>query len=232
MMFVAVRWRFLAIFVALVLSLIGSNPARGDIIAQWAFGGDTGETSMTTGPGANSGRANNASQGTLGWEATNADFRVTAADAFLSDSIPPSGEDYIEDPPSGPLYGFPILRVEPGSNSNSPAEAIQKDKYFQIQVTANAGSQMNLSTLEFDAARGGDAPPRGWAVLSNVDGYTNIVDTQEVKTTRNTLTHFSIDLSGPQYQGLSTVTFRIYSYTPGGGRSVEYHNVTINGTVQ
>ncbi len=50
--------------------------------------------------------------------------------------------------------------------------------------------------------------------------------------TRPVLTTFTIDLSGAQYQNLSSVTFRIFTYLPGGGRSIEYHNVTINGTVQ
>jgi hypothetical protein len=221
----------LALFVAFVFA----GSARADIVAQWAFGGSTGETTTTLGTGSLSGRVNNASQGILGWEATNYDPNVTAKNASLSDSIPPSAndmEDYIEDPPTGPLYGFPILRIEPGGNSNDPNEAMTKDKYFQFSVSANAGFNLNLSTLEFDAARGGAATPRGYVVLSSVDGYTSVVDQQDVPTVRNVLTHFSIDLSGAQYQGLSTVTFRIYTYTPGGGRSVEYSNVTINGKVQ
>jgi hypothetical protein len=226
-----VRWPFAALFVTLMFAV----PTRAGVIAQWAFGGDTGETTMTLGTGSLSGRVNNSSQGILGWEATSFDPNVTANNASLSDSLPPSANDnenYIEDPPTGPLYGFPILRIEPGSNSNDPNEAIQKDKYFLIQVTANDGVALNLSTLEFDAARGGAATPRGYVVMSSVDGYTSIVDQQDVPTVRNVLTHFSIDLSGAQYQGLSTVSFRIYVYTPGGGRSVEFHNVTINGTVQ
>jgi hypothetical protein len=173
----------------------------------------------------------------MGWEAT--DFAiglVTAADAFLSDSIPPSNEDYIEYT-SGSYTddqgnNIPVLRFEPGNNSNTVAEAIQKDKYFQIGVTATAGVTMNLKSLTFNAGRGGDATPRGYVVLSSVDGYTNIVDTQEVKTTRPVFSSFSIDLSGPQYQGLTSVNFRIFTYLPGGGRSIEYSNVTINGTAQ
>ena len=51
-------------------------------------------------------------------------------------------------------------------------------------------------------------------------------------TTRPNLTHFTVDLSGPNFQGLTSVSFRIYTYLPGGGRSIEYRNATINGTVQ
>src|SRR5438876_2637617 len=98
-----VRLQFFALLISLALSVVGAGPARGDIIAQYAFGGATGETS--TGKDL-SGRSNQS--GVLqGWEATDFDPNVTAKDAYLSDSIPPSNEDYIEDPPTGPLYGFP-----------------------------------------------------------------------------------------------------------------------------
>lgn len=223
-----VRVRPLFILIGFASLLLVTDPARGDVIAQYAFGGATGETS--TGKDL-SGRSN-AGGALQGWEATTSDPNVTAMDAFLSDSIPPSNEDYIEDPPTGPLYGFPVLRLEPGNNSNTPEEAVTKDKYFAFTVTANAGFTLNLSSLAFDAARGGAATPRGWALLSSVDGFTNVIDTQDVPTVRNELTHFTVDLSGPSYQNLTTVTFRIYSYVPGGGRSVEYSNVTLNGKVQ
>jgi hypothetical protein len=206
---------------------IAPVPTRGDIIAQYAFGGQTQEISTGKDLTGRSG---------LGWEATDYDVNVTAANAFLSDSIPPSNEDYIEitSPPYADANGntFPVLRLEPGSNSNTPAEAVQKDKYFAFTVTANNGTTLNLSTLEFDAARGGDAPPRGWAVLSSVDGFTNIIATQEVMMTRPNLTHYTVDLSDASFQKLNSITLRIYTYLPGGGRSVEYSNVTLNGKVQ
>src|SRR5262249_37848197 len=102
-------------------------------------------------------------------------------------------------------------------------------------VTANAGSVLNLSSLTFDAARGGTGGgplTRGYAVLSSVDGFTNIIDTQDVPNARPELMNFKVDLSGASYQGLREVTIRIYSYVAGGGRSVEYSNVTLNGKVQ
>jgi hypothetical protein len=223
----AVRLRFVALFACMLLPVVGAGPARGDIIAQYALGLN-GETSNPA--------VLNAGRKGLGYEATDFDFNVTATDVSISDSIPPSAEEYIEitSPPYVDANGnqFPILRLETGNNSNSPAEAIQKDKYFAFTVTANNGTTLNLSTLEFDAARGGDAPPRGWAVLSSVDGFTNIIATQEVMMTRPNLTHYTVDVSGPSFQSLHSVTFRIYTYVPGGGRSIEYSNLTLNGKVQ
>ena len=44
MTFAATRLRFLALSLAVVVPLIGAPPVRGqNIVAQWAFGGDTGD---------------------------------------------------------------------------------------------------------------------------------------------------------------------------------------------
>ena len=88
--------------------------------------------------------------------------------------------------------------------------------------------------MTFNAGKGGTGGlplTRGYVVLSDVDGFTNFIDQQDVPTVRPDFTTFTIDLSGPNYQGLAEETFRIYTYVPGGGRSIEYSNVTLNGTV-
>jgi hypothetical protein len=217
----AVRLRFVAI--TCMLLPLAATAARADIIAQYALGSN-GEISNPA--------VLNAGRSGPGYEATDYDPNVTAADVSISDSIPPSAEEYIEDPPTGPLYGFPVLRFQPGSNSRTPAEAVTKDKYFAFTVTANAGHTLNLTNLTFDVARGGAATPRGWVLLSDVDGFANPIDSQDVPTVRNVLTTTTVDLSGASFQGLTAVTFRIYAYTPSGGQSVEFSNVTLNGKVQ
>ena len=218
-----VRSRLLALFACMLLPLVGAGSVRGDIIAQYALGlnGETSDPAVLS-----------AGRSGTGYEATDFDLNVTAAGITISDSIPPSAEEYIEDPPSGPLYGFPVFRFQPGSNSVTPAEAVTKDKYFTFTVTANAGFTLNLTNLSFDVARGGGATPRGWVLLSSVDGFTNPIDSQDVPTQRNTLTPTTVDLSGASFQGLHAVTFRMYAYTPSGGQSVEFSNVTLNGKVQ
>jgi hypothetical protein len=207
---------------ALMIGLAGTAQAQS-IIAQYPLGSN-GETSNPA--------VLNAGRSGPGYEATTVDPNATAMDVSISDSIPPSAEEYIEDPPTGPLYGFPVFRFQPGSNSRTPAEAVTKDKYFTFTVTANAGFTLHLANLTFDAARGGGATPRGFVLLSDVDGFTNPIDSEDVPTQRNVQTTFTIDLSGAAYQGLSEVTFRIYAYTPSGGQSVEFSNLTLNGTVQ
>src|SRR5260370_36482981 len=233
MTLVAVRLRFLAVLITVLLPLTGASSVRADIIAQWAFGGATGEISTTKAlslPGFTEGRSGKV------WEATTVDPNATAADAFLSDSIPPAAEDYIEftDPSHTDDAGnnITVLFFSPGGNSRTPDEAVQKDKYFQISVTANAGFVLNLSSLTFTVSRGGPSGPRGYVVLSSVDGYTHIVDTQGMTAVRPDFEKFTIDLSGASFQGLSTVSFRIFVYLPGAGRSIDTSTVTINGKVQ
>jgi hypothetical protein len=46
----------------------------------------------------------------------------------------------------------------------------------------------------------------------------------------STFTNFSIDLSGPAYQGISTaMTFRLYGYTPATNLGLYYDNLTLSG---
>jgi hypothetical protein len=221
----AARLRFLAFFLSLVL-MIGIASTAPAQIALYPLGvnGETSDPAVL-----------NAGRSGTGYEATTVDPNATASGITISDSIPPSAEQYIEI--TSPSYvdangnQFPVFRFEVGSNSTTPSEAITKDKYFTFQVMANTGFTLNLANLTFDAARGGSATPRGFVVLllSDVGGF---VYSEDVPTVRPDLTTFTIDLTGPSFQGLSEVTFQIYAYTPSGGQSVEFSNLTLNGTVQ
>ena len=214
----AVRFRYLVLLIPLGLPLFCAGPAWGqNIVAQWNF--DTGDPN-----------GNGTVRTGLGYEAQTVDPNAMASDISIGDNIPDTTENWIQfcDPP----YPTLVLRVPPGSGSSSPDLAVLQDKYIQFTVTANTGLTLNLSSLTFDAARGGNAVPRGWALLSDVDGFTNYIDTQDVPTVRNVLTSFSVDLSDASFQKLTEVTFRIYTYVPGSGQSIEYDNITLNGTVQ
>ncbi len=225
---VLVRCRFLAVVFGLLLSLVAAGPAWGQAVAQDLFTPDNPPNCDRSGDG---------------YGASNVDPNATATDVSLADfdpdtlkGVPDSNECYIEDPPTGPPYGFTILRLLPsngltGEDSRDPFEAVANDKYFAFTITANTGYVLNLQSLTFSAARGGGDTPRGWALLSDVDGFTNFIDNQDVPTVRNVLTDFTVDLSGASFQGLTEITFRMYSYAPHTGQSVEYHNLSLNGTV-
>jgi hypothetical protein len=227
MTLVATRYRFLALLVSLVLPLVGAGLARGqNIIAQWNF-----DTVDQSGYGSGNGTVRTG----LGYEAQIVDPSATALDISLSDSLPDTTESWIELFPGGltdPVYGTPVLRVPPGSQSRNPYEAIANNRYFEFTVFANGGL-LHLESLTFDAARGGAATPRGWILLSlNAAGVASFVDTQDAFTQRPSFYNYAVDLSGSSYQNLSQITFRIYTYTPSSGQSLEYDNITIYGTVQ
>lgn len=121
----------------------------------------------------------------------------------------------------------PVLRVNPLNGTTSLDAAVTADSYIEFTVTPD--TVLDLDTLEFDIARGGGSQPRGWGIRSSVDGFTSNVDTADVPTQRPNFTNVSVDLSGAEFQNLtSPVTFRIYVYTPSSGSSLEFDNITLN----
>jgi autotransporter-associated beta strand protein len=129
-------------------------------------------------------------------------------------------------------YSNPVLRADPGANATTPALAVTNNRYFEFTITPTAGNAINLSDISFKSARGGGGTPRGWALRSSLDGFAADIQSADDPTARPTLTPFTVSLAGTAYQGLTTpVTFRIYTYSPGAGSSVEFDDLTINGSV-
>jgi hypothetical protein len=210
----AARLRFLALLIGL-LPVVGAGPARGDILVTYDFATPTMDPTERTGPG---------------FAPAIVDPDVDATDVSLSDDLPEPGEPFIAD--RVPPYGRPVLRIDPGDGSTTPEDAVAGGKFFEFTVTANEGFLLELDSLTFCAARGGASTPRGWVVQVSVDGGPfDFPNWCVVATVRPDLTAFSVDLSGPDFQDLSEVTFRIYTFVPAGGQSVEYVDVTLNGMV-
>jgi fibronectin-binding autotransporter adhesin len=128
-------------------------------------------------------------------------------------------------PPSSPY-----LRTNPAVVSATPDAAVLNQADFKFTLTADPGFLLNLTSLNFDVMRGGGSTPRGYAVRSSVDNFATNLGTADVLTVRPTFTPVAIDLTGSIFQNLSTITFKIYSYSPATGSSVDYDNVTVNGT--
>jgi fibronectin-binding autotransporter adhesin len=124
----------------------------------------------------------------------------------------------------------PYLRTVPTILSTTPDAAVLNQADFKFTLTADPGFLLNLTGLNFDVMRGGASTPRGYVVRSSVDNFATDLGTADVLTARPTFTAVAIDLSGSVFQSLSTITFKIYSYTTGTGASLDYDNVTVNGT--
>jgi hypothetical protein len=125
----------------------------------------------------------------------------------------------------------PFLRLDPQGNSPDLATALTNNKYYQFTLSAAAGFELDLSSLTFDVARGGGGTPRGYAVRSSADGFATNLSTADVLTVRPTYTPISIDLTGAAFQNLPSLTFRVYSYSPAAGSSVDYDNIVVNGNL-
>jgi hypothetical protein len=145
-----------------------------------------------------------------------------------------SGPNLVQDY-SLPDYTQQVLRAEvnPAVTADE-ASAVTTGTYWGFTVQPNTGFRMNFTNLTFDAARGGGSTPRTWYLYSSAGGFTsgNAIATADVLTQRPTLSPFTVDLSGAMFQGLTgPLEFRMYVSTPGNGQSLEFDNVTFNGTV-
>ncbi len=146
----------------------------------------------------------------------------------------------------------PFLRVTTADGNTTPSTAFSQNRYFQFSITASLGSDVDLSSLTFNVARGGDGNPRGFLVRSSADNFattltatgspaltTNADATTtgyDITTVRPNYTAVNIPLTAAAFQNIqslsgSAITFRVYSYAPAVGSSVDYDDITVNGTV-
>jgi len=125
----------------------------------------------------------------------------------------------------------PFLRLDPQGNSPDLATALTNNKYYQFTLSAENGFQLDLSSLTFDVERGGAGTPRGYAVRSDADGFSSNLSTADVTTARPAYTPISISLAAAAFQDRSSITFRVYSYAPAAGNSLDYDNIVVNGTI-
>jgi hypothetical protein len=192
---------------ALATGLLLATPAPAQVIVQYNFENTTA-ASTTAGPSATN--ANVMGSGT-----------AVGANALQDFAIPD--------------YGTQVLRAEVNPTATpDEASAVAAGTFWSFTVTPNSGFLMNLTSFTFDVARGGAATPRTWYLYSSVGGFTagNQIASAEAMTARPTFAPASVSLTAPQFQGLtSPVEFRMYISTPGTGQSLEFDNVTLNGTV-
>lgn len=124
----------------------------------------------------------------------------------------------------------PFLRLDPQANSATAAQAVTNNKYFQFTISPLNQVTLDLESLTFDAARGGSGTPRGYVVRSSFDNFATNLAQADLLTVRPAYTPVTVNLSSFA-DTADPVTFRIYSYSPGAGSSVDYDNITVNGNV-
>jgi len=207
------RWHE-TIALAAIAFLVVAPAAQADIILQFTFPTADG-VGVETGPGLNPTTVH-----------PNLNASVLMAIRDTSNKVTLGTEN-----PTPNYATQPVLRVNPDGNANSAAAAVTNGVFFSFSLEPEAGYVLNLTSLEFKAARGGASVPRGWVVRSSLDAYAADIGTADIPSQRPNWTNYSLDLSGALYQNISgPVTFRFYVYSPAAGSTIEFDDITLNGT--
>lgn len=220
--------------IALGIAGLFAAPARGDVLGLFQFGAPGQETTPP--------------------DETSAVFNPTSSNPLVTVTriSDPNGTVGLEASSAATTpANAPFLRIDPQGNSADPNAAIANNKYYQFSISANPGSDVDLSSLTFNVARGGGGTPRGFFVKSSVDNFvaglaasgtptalsanaTNSIG-NDINTARPNYTSVTVDLSGASFQNVQsasggTVTFRVYTYAPAAGSSVDFDDIALNGT--
>ncbi len=131
--------------------------------------------------------------------------------------------------------------------TNQLDTSLNTSKYITFTLSAAEGSVLNLESFSFAFGGSRSSGSATFGVNSSVRTDLGSYGTDLVlapgdvttatasfnSTTPNYLT-YTADLSAPQYQGLTTLTFRLYGWTNTAGTSglnLRFDNFAINGTV-
>lgn len=123
-----------------------------------------------------------------------------------------------------------VLESYPANDaSTNYATAVSNNSYFTL--TLNAADVVNVDSLVFEVAKGGFADPRGYFIRSSVDGFTSDLISETLPAGFNAAPVRKSIALGSQFDGVSSVTFRFYVYTPGTGYSVDWRNIYLKGSI-
>lgn len=133
-------------------------------------------------------------------------------------------------PAAGTVVGsFNIIVFDPDGLAANAATAVTANTFFQFTVSPLDGS-MSLTTLAFQAGKGGASDPRGWVLRSSLDNFAADLSTDLITTLQPNLTTFTVNLPAA-FSGLAQpVTFRIYTFSPNNGAVIHYDNIQIEGS--
>ena len=134
---------------------------------------------------------------------------------------------------SDPYDSAPVLHTNPGGTVSADVDtAFANNNFFYFTLTPDSGTSLNLTSLSFNVARGGEAGTRAYGVRSNVTGDTNL-SSSTLTNVRPNWIPITVDLS--TYSGFqnltSAVEFRFAVATESTGQSLEWDDITIEGTV-
>ena len=113
--------------------------------------------------------------------------------------------------------------------------AIADGDYFEFSITPDAGKTLDLATLEFNFAKGGDSGEREFFIQTNTgDGgaFEEFVGPTTSTAIQPSFAKMSFDLSDPKFDVIDdTLTFRIYGYAGSDARTLMFDDFLITGFV-
>ncbi len=126
----------------------------------------------------------------------------------------------------------PVLRAVPTSVSGE-VEAVAAGAFFEFKVSLEAGCKLSLHNLTFDVSKGGESGPRAWFLRTSLDDFAETISSSVVSNySDSNMESFSVNLTGSGYQNLDgDVVFRMCMYTNGTGKSLEFDNLVLLGSV-
>jgi len=127
-------------------------------------------------------------------------------------------------------WSFPTLRAR--SAATTAAAAVTAGDYFTFTVFANSGFALNLSGQTVTFKLGADSGnPDGYELRSSVDNFgSDLLDGQSSGACNPTTVTVTLPSNGI-YNGLSSVTFRMYVWDTAGGFYTDFDDITVNGAV-
>lgn len=120
-----------------------------------------------------------------------------------------------------------VFNVYQTSNYGSTFDTSQ---YFEFTATAASGKALDLTDLRFTPETPSQANALTAYVRSSVDAFTSNIYTRTIPSGSFFFAE-TIDLTGPAYQDLSTVTFRFYGTSPSTSSVLYYDSINLNGSV-
>ena len=124
----------------------------------------------------------------------------------------------------------PVLSA---ARANFNESSVRDNVYFTFSASPDSGYKLDLSSLAFNVARGGASTPRDYDIRTSLDTFaTSLTGIVAINTARPAFTPVSVNLSGGQFQGLtSPITFQVRFFTAGISQNVDFDDITLNGEV-
>ena len=132
----------------------------------------------------------------------------------------------------------PVLQVTANILGVDLATAFANQTWITFTITVGTNvTDLDLTSLSFNGARGGAATPRGYGVYATTPTTTDEVVqvATDLATVRPTWSLQNINLTGfASLQNLTngqSVTFKIPFYSPAAASSLEFDDITVKGNV-